>query len=155
MDVGKGPHVEAPARTSAAGKKERGIKTNRSQGKKGRRGRDGEGNTKPCLGPGAIPQPCNESLPSLSSHVRALFWETEAGSAPAARRGRASPRRSSQGRVLLVLGADGDAAVTERGGRRGRQNPIHVSGDCARQKAASSPPPIPVTPSPTQAGNGW
>lgn len=117
-DAGKRPHAEAQARTSPAGKKEGGIKTNKSQ-------EEEVGTEKellsPRLGPGAIAHPCNKSSPSSGSgHVQTLFWETEAGSAPAAQRAGASARRSSRGRVLPVSAAHPDAAVTARGGRDAR-----------------------------------
>lgn len=98
------------------------------------------------LGPGAIPHPCNESLPSLGSHVRALFWETEAGSAPAARRGRASSGRISQGCVLPMPGADRDATVTARGGSDGAEPQPRVVGLC--QTKSSLNPPHPSHPQP-------
>lgn len=156
MDAGKGPHAEAQARTSTAGKKDGGIKTNKSQGTEKELAR-------PRLGPGAIPHPRNESLPSLGGHVQALFWETEAGSAPAARRGRASAGRSSQGRVLPVPAGDGrrrrcHGQGWQRPGAQagGRTPQPRVVGSCQTQSSLtpSQTPLIPVSPSPTQAGNG-
>lgn len=140
-DAGKRPHAEAQARTSPAGKKEGGIKTNKSQ-------EEEVGTEKellsPRLGPGAIAHPCNESSPSSGSgHVQTLFWETEAGSAPAAQRASASARRSSRGHVLPVSVANPDAAVTARGGRdahpcRGRSREAEhrprVAGLCQDKK---------------------
>lgn len=118
---------------------------------------------RPRLGPGAIPHPRNESLPSLGGHVQALFWETEAGSAPAARRGRASAGRSSQGRVLPVPAGDGrrrrcHGQGWQRPGAQagGRTPQPRVVGSCQTQSSLtpSQTPLTPVSPSLTQAGNG-
>lgn len=161
-DTGKSPCAEAWKKTSLAGKKKKegGIKTNKSQ-------EEEVGTEKelpsPCLGPGAIARPCKECSPSSGGgHVQALFWETEAGSAPAAQQARASVGRSSPGHVLPLLAAaaaNGDAAVMARGGRdarlrRGRSRAAEhrprVANLVPRQKAASSPArhPHPAAPTP-------
>lgn len=54
MDAGRGPHAEAQARTSTAGKKERGIKTNKSQGEEVG---EGAGVTKTSAGAWSYPTP--------------------------------------------------------------------------------------------------
>lgn len=151
----KRPRAEAQGRTSPAGKKKQktekkkkkkgGIKTNKSREEEVRTEKE---LLSPRPGPGATAHPCNESSPSLSSgHVQALFWETEAGSAPAARRARASAGRSSRRRwlterLLSRRGAGGTPACAGAGAREAEHQP-RVVGLC-RDK--NQPPPQRDTP---------
>lgn len=146
-DAGRGPHAEAQARTSTAGKKERGIKTNKSQGEEvgdGRRSsrdfvwgleRSHTPVTNPCP-PRAVM--CEPYFGKLRQGEPQLLGE--AVPAPGEAPGAASHRYRGL-----------------RGGREREAQPKPRFVRLCQTKISLTPsrtPLIPVTPSPTKAGNG-
>lgn len=145
---GEGPMRRHRREQARLGRKSEESKQTNPRGR--RSGREQE-LPRPQLGPGAIPHLCNESLPSLGGHVRALFWETEAGSAPVARRGRASSGRISQGRGL----AETPLSRPGVGATRAEPQP-RVVGLCQTKKQPhpQPDPPHPSHPKPC-TGREW